>query len=57
MGFPFLTKPNEAPPIKEAPAIKEAPPGGEAPEICPFDEEPQSPPQTSPARFWLLSTG
>ncbi|OAQ96546.1 hypothetical protein LLEC1_02348 [Akanthomyces lecanii] len=45
MGLPFLKKHKEALPTKEAPVI------------CPFDEELHSPPEPSPARFWLLSTG
>ncbi|KAM3541413.1 hypothetical protein ARSEF1564_005640 [Beauveria bassiana] len=48
MGLPFIKTPKAASPIEEAKQI---------PIECPFDEEPNPPPEKSAIRFWILSFG
>ncbi|KAM3517742.1 hypothetical protein NHJ13051_008732 [Beauveria bassiana] len=48
MGLPFIKTPKAASPIEEAKQV---------PIECPFDEEPNPPPEKSAIRFWILSFG
>ncbi|KAM3427807.1 hypothetical protein NHJ13734_008852 [Beauveria thailandica] len=48
MGLPFLKTPKAALPIEEAKQV---------PIECPFDGEPNLPPEKSAIRFWILSFG
>ncbi|KAM3485916.1 hypothetical protein MY8738_000936 [Beauveria namnaoensis] len=48
MGLPFIKTPKAASPIEEAKQVSIE---------CPFDEEPNPPPEKSAIRFWILSFG